>query len=131
MLGRMLVSLLPQLAVKLAGSRAAKLHLDHEPALENRQRYADVTGIHYDPDANDPNHLVYRTVHEHYIKTHVRGDGAQFSDTALAKRERRRQKKKTAKVRKIESANRWPPKGSRKINNQSTPKSKRPDFRGA
>lgn len=94
-----------------------ELQLDHEPALENREKVFDRSGQHvgYRPDANDPNHLIYRTKADHQIKTNVRGDGAQYSDRALAKRERRRQRGNKPS-RPIESANRWPPKGSRKIN---------------
>jgi hypothetical protein len=76
--------------------RADSVHLDHDPALENRIKVFDDNGklIGYQPDANDPEYLIYRTKPGHYIKTHVRGDGAQYSDTALAKRERKRNRTK-------------------------------------
>lgn len=78
----------------------APVHLDHHPALENRQRIGD----RYLPDANDPDYLTYRTAHDHHIKTSVRGDGAQFADNVIAKRERRRRKKLEGKRRKFK----WP-----------------------
>lgn len=74
------------------------LRLDHDPALVNRKkirRGGVIVG--YRPAANDPNFLIYRTAHAHDIKTRVRGDGAQFSDLALARRERRRQKRKQSR----------------------------------
>ena len=46
----------------------------------------------YSPDANDPEHLVYRTAHAHLIKTNVRGEHGQHPDRVLIKKERRRQK---------------------------------------
>lgn len=78
--------------------------LDHDPALENRRLtwgYGD--SYQYYPDANDPDFLIYREKHAHYIKTNVRGDGAQYPDRVLAKRERRRQKNANRTVRKIPS----------------------------
>lgn len=111
---RLLKRILAELTRRLGGP----LHLDHDPALENRRKvFRKGVHVEYDPPANDPNHLVYRTVGEHYIKTHVRGDGAQYSDTALAKRERRRIKGKKT-TRPLKSANRWPPKGSRKLSSK-------------
>ena len=55
---------------------------------------------YYIPDANDPEHLFYRPhgaqfAGSHDVKTRIRGDHGQFSDLALIKRERRRQKKAT------------------------------------
>lgn len=82
-----------------------RCHLDHNPALGVREKIIK-RGKHvgYIPDANDPNHLLYRTTQDHHIKTNVRGDGAQYSDTVLMKRERKRQKKKSGRKRKW----RWP-----------------------
>lgn len=54
------------------------VHLDHDPALVNR-RWNNRTKD-YEPRANDPAHLVYRTKVDHDIKTRVRGIGAQHSD---------------------------------------------------
>lgn len=69
---------------KLFHGRKHELH--HRPALENRQqikRRGKIIG--YIPDANDPDHLVYLENNpennDHYIETHVRGVGAQRSDT--------------------------------------------------
>lgn len=82
---------------ELLGCEPSDLRLDHDPALENRRRICNHRGefVRYVPDANDPEYLKYRTAHSHHIKTNVRGDGAQFADNVIAKRERRRQKKKT------------------------------------
>jgi len=44
----------------------------------------------YHPDANDPQYLIYRSAANHDIKTRVRGDGAQFSDLALIRRQKKR-----------------------------------------
>lgn len=69
------------------------VHLDHDPALENRKKiYRKGVHVEYDPPANHPDFLIYRTKQDHQIKTNVRGDGAQYSDRALAARERRRKK---------------------------------------
>jgi hypothetical protein len=107
---------LARLALYLGAALFEPLHLDHNPALENRRKVVR-KGVHvdYDPPANDPAFLIYRTKHDHHIKTNVRGDGAQYSDRVLAKRERRRTKGKR-KSRPLKSASRWPPKGSRKMN---------------
>ena len=86
-----------------------KYHLDHDPPL--CLRYFDVATGTYNPDANDPACLTYRTAAEHKIKTFVRGDGAQFSDMALRRREiRRRQerpKHRWPKGRKLTSRSSW------------------------
>lgn len=106
-LGYFVNGLLGSLA-ELLECEAKDLRLDHDPALENRLKElrlpngrkskgvfvpegAKVT--RYYPDANDPEHLIYREKHAHHIKTNVRGDGAQYADNVLAKRERKRQKK--------------------------------------
>lgn len=73
-------------------------HLDHNPPLAARERI--IRGgvvVGYRPDANDPDHLIYRTVDDHRVKTNVRGDGAQHPDRVLIKKERRRQKPKKKK----------------------------------
>lgn len=74
---KLLRSLLPLIS-------SERLHLDHDPALENRIRVHDKNGnvIDYEPAANDPQHLIYRTADGHKTKTLVRGDGAQRSDAA-------------------------------------------------
>jgi hypothetical protein len=69
----------------------ADLQLDHDPALENRQ--FNVRTQKYIPDANDPDHLAYRTKDAHRIKTLVRGDGAQLSDAAIARKRKRAERK--------------------------------------
>lgn len=69
------------------------MRLDHDPALGAREKVFK-RGVHvgYKPDANDPEHLIYRTEADHKRKTNVRGDGAQHPDRVLIKRERRRQR---------------------------------------
>lgn len=91
-----------------------KTHCDHNPPLRTRgynPRRKDVAA-RYTPHANDPDHLIHRTVHAHKIKTNIRGDGAQFPDRVLIKRERKRERKKMReKSRKIPVAarrNPWP-----------------------
>lgn len=77
--------------------RDEPVQLDHDPALVNRKRRTMRDGrIVYTPDANDPLYLIYRTKAEHDIKTRVRGDGAQLSDLAIA-RKRKRKERKAAK----------------------------------
>ena len=65
--------------------------LDHNPALENRF-FNKRTGK-YTPDANNPDYLIYREKHAHKIKTLVRGDGAQLSDAAIARKRKRKERK--------------------------------------
>lgn len=114
-LGRLLEGLLARLAV-LLGCDVSQLRLDHNPALGARQKRLDRAGaiIGYIPDEHDPAFLIYRTAHGHHIKTQIRGDGAQFPDRVLIKRERRRQKPLRAKPKKKWAARPFP-KGKRKI----------------
>ena len=114
-LGRLLTSLLGRLA-SLLDCEPGALHLDHNPALAIRERIVR-RGRHvgYRPDANDPEHLIYREKLAHHIKTNVRGDGAQFPDRVLIKRERRREKRlknvdflKGPRVTSIKRKSKWP-----------------------
>ena len=142
--GESMAALLERRLVWLAsalGCERNDLRLDHDPALENRElRWVRRKGKRvpvYTPDANDPDCLIYRTAHDHHIKTHVRGDGAQRSDTAEAKHWRKvrrnaekrankkRASKSSAKLRlpKRKSAiparvNPWPARGSRPLGSQ-------------
>lgn len=93
--GFLLRSLLTNLAQMLR-VEASDLRLDHDPALVNRIMHTGKAGIWYEPAANDPEHLIYRTKAAHDIKTRVRGDGAQLSDLAIV-RKRKRKAKKTEK----------------------------------
>lgn len=87
--------LLAHLAHQLTGDWNAKLHLDHDPALGLRKKlFAWGVHVDYEPRANDPNSLLYRSKDAHHVKTNVRGDGAQRSDTARMTRERKRLRKK-------------------------------------
>lgn len=110
----LLVLLLHRLARKL-GCERNELHLDHNPALALRQK----TKRGWIPDANDPEFLIYRDKHSHHIKTNVRGDGAQRSDTSERVHQRRLEKnrlRRAGKMKprtKIKSASKWPPRGSR------------------
>lgn len=103
------------LAIMFPGGE--KTHCDHNPPLRTRPynpRIKDVAA-RYTPNANDPDHLTHRTRHDHHIKTNIRGDGAQFPDRVLIKRERRREKPKKAKPhkwpkgRKLRSRPTWTP----------------------
>ena len=69
-------------------------HLDHDPALCNRE-FNSRTGK-YIPDANDPDFLIYRATTDHNLKTRVHGDGAQLSDLALRRKFKRIEKRKLA-----------------------------------
>jgi hypothetical protein len=77
------------------------VHLDHDPPLRVRA-FNEKTG-EYDPPANSPDHLVYRTAAAHRFKTNVRGEGAQYPDRVLILRARRRDKPKRKRSRKIPS----------------------------
>jgi len=74
-----------------------RLHLDHDPPLALRQ-FDKLTGK-YLPDANDPEYLRYIPADQHRIKTFVRGEHGQRSDTAQIKRNRRRLKPRKPKGR--------------------------------
>lgn len=95
-----LADLLARFANQL-GVTVKQLHLDHDPALENRRQLfrnpGSTTPHGYVPDANDPNFLLYRIGgfrgSDHDIKTRVRGERGQFADNVIAKRARRRAKK--------------------------------------
>jgi hypothetical protein len=134
--------------------------LDHDPALVNRRRYVRRGKTVYEPPANDPYYLRYRPAgpvgggSDHDIKTRVRGDGAELSDLAKARKAKRvrenrargrgaaplpqkrtsgppaasgkgSKKGKTPgfcsrAARPLRSANRWPPRGSRKLNRRDS-----------
>jgi hypothetical protein len=105
------------------------LRLDHDPALATRVRWKSGKKTLYSPDANSPDHLIYREKHDHHIKTNVRGEHGQHPDRVLIKRERRRQKKEDAPhfrspFNKSEQKRKWAsrpfPKG-RKIANRRKP----------
>jgi hypothetical protein len=69
-----------------------RYHLDHDPPLCLREIIDADRGL-YDPPANDPDHLIYRTAEDHRFKTFVRGDGAQLSDAGKRRKAIRRKKK--------------------------------------
>lgn len=87
-----------------------KVELHHRPALENRQQILfHGKFVRYEPDANDPAFLVYlennAANNDHYIETHVRGVGAQRSDTGQRNHQKRmdenrglRQRRPKAKI---------------------------------
>jgi len=91
-LGLLVHDSLQRLAV-LLGCDVKDLRLDHDPALGSREKVFK-RGIHvgYRPDANDPEHLIYRTHADHLRKTNLRGDGAQHPDRVLIKKQRRRER---------------------------------------
>jgi hypothetical protein len=98
--------LLDTLLISLATSphmdcAVASLQLDHDPPLGAREQIKSrpPAPYAYRPDANDPAYLVWREVVAHGIKTRVRGEHGQYSDLALIKRERRRNRE-VAKAKK-------------------------------
>lgn len=112
-LGRLHADLMMRLA-SLLKCEISDLQLDHDPALENREKFIKVPGravniwavvvpkggvvLGYRPEASDPEHLIYRPKQpeaegSHKIKTYVRGDRGQLSDAALARKEKRRVKR--------------------------------------
>ncbi len=104
--GKELKVLLSYLARSL-GCEVSDLRLDHDPALENRPFNARTKK--YMPDANDPEFLIYRTKEDHRIKTLVRGDGAQLSDAAIA-RKRKRKERKARRPKTLWASRRFKPK---------------------
>lgn len=134
--GPRLKALLAKLAEQF-GCEVSDLRLDHDPPLASRPRRRRGLGkkTYYEPDANDPDHLLYRPhgaqfEGSHDVKTRIRGDHGQYSDVVLIKRARKRQAKRAKRIdrggpsrrktkapqsRPLKSANRWPPRGSRKF----------------
>jgi hypothetical protein len=110
-LQKLLDRLLDELRTVLSPASDEPLHLDHDPALENRP-FDETTGK-YTPDANDLEHLIYRSKENHRLKTLVRGDGAQLSDAAIARKRKKSERKKSRpkhlwSSRPLRSAGRWP-----------------------
>ena len=114
-------SVIPNRYIKYFGSAKARVtaylgelfggepaQLDHDPALQNRP--FDNKTQKYTPDANDPEYLIYRTKQAHKIKTLVRGDGAQLSDAAIARKRKRQRRERRHKwpSRELRSASHWP-----------------------
>ncbi len=90
--GSLLAALLQDLANQI-DCWPGELHLDHDPSLGAREKvFRKGQHIGYKPAANDPEFLVYREKHDHFIKTNVRGIGAQHPDRVLIKKQRRREK---------------------------------------
>lgn len=81
-----------------------KVELHHRPALCNRARCLSsiAGGIRYDPDANDPDYLVYLSAADHDIETRVRGQHGDYSDLAKARKRKRIERKAKRPKRK------WP-----------------------
>jgi hypothetical protein len=97
-LARQLNGSLAMLASNL-GCEVKDLRLDHDPALATRPQERRGLGkkTYYVPDANDPEFMKYRPhgaqfEGSHDVKTRIRGDHGQFSDIALIKRQRRRER---------------------------------------
>lgn len=112
MMGRLLDNLLDELA-RSFGCEVDELRLDHNPPLGARPKTGEGKRTVYEPDANDPEHLLYRphgAQHEgsHDVKTRIRGDRGQYSDIVLIKRQRRRERAPRPKA-KIPNVKRpWP-----------------------
>jgi hypothetical protein len=78
---------------ELLNCEVADLHLDHDPALGAREKlFRKGEHVGYKPDANDPEHLIYREAAAHRIKTNVRGEHGQHPDRVLIKKQRRHEK---------------------------------------
>lgn len=103
--GPLLAQLLARLA-QLLGEE--KLHLDHDPALATRKRRGEGKRTVYTPDANSVDHLIYRGVIAHRLKTNVKGDGAQYPDRVLIKRERKRRQSLVSKPTCRAKKSTWP-----------------------
>ena len=105
-LGRVLNVWLSEFA-QIIGCEVSELRLDHDPplALRPQERRGLGRKTYYTPDANDPEHLFYRPhgaqhAGSHDVKTRIRGEHGQFSDIAMIKRQRRRERpaKRKAKI---------------------------------
>ena len=110
------------------------LRLDHNPALENREKLVELPNgrkhrtvivpkgakvLRYFPAENDPDYLFYRAhgpqfVGSHLIKTNVRGDGAQHSDRALAAKNKNIARNRDPKRRKAKLKSRGFQKGPKR-----------------
>lgn len=85
------------------GCQRADLRLDHDPMLRVRKyrpRRGTPIAAWYSPHAHDRRYLKWRPQPpqfegSHHVKTYVRGERGQYSDVALAKRQRRREKDPT------------------------------------
>lgn len=98
---RLLNNIMPELREKLGADPGEKLHLDHDPPLAARGRKGEGKNTVYDPPANDPRFLVYRTERKHKAKTNLRGEHGQHPDRVLIKKERRRRKRTSVSAAKI------------------------------
>lgn len=114
------------------GCPADDLQLDHDPALENREKVF-ICNIHvgYEPAANDPEHLFYRPqspefAGSHKIKTLVRGDHGQHSDRALAAKNRKIARNRDPKRRRVKIKSRGFQKNGLKRGWPSRPFKKKP-----
>lgn len=84
--------------LELFGTDPVELH--HRPALTNRIKTHIHGSFHrYEPDANDPDYLVYLPAADHDIETRVRGQHGDYSDLAKARKRKRVEKKKTRTFR--------------------------------
>lgn len=126
--GKGLRGLLDQLAKKF-GCDVSDLRLDHDPPLGARpkERRGLSKKTYYVPDANDPDHLVYRPhgpefAGSHLIKTNVRGEHGQHPDRVLIKRQKRRERAEELGRQKPKAKMRAP---KRKLRGAGFPKAKR------
>ncbi len=133
-IGQTLKVILAEIMADLAtnfGCEVSDLHLDHDPALENREKLIEMPNgrrqrtvvvpegakvLRYFPDANDPAYLLYRPhgaqfAGSHDVKTRIRGDRGQHSDAGLARKNKRIKKNRDPKRRKAkipQRKNPWP-----------------------
>lgn len=90
---------------EVIGCTVKDLRLDHDPPLAARPRRGVGKKTRYTPAANEPTCLNYRPhgpqfEGSHLIKTNTRGDGAQYPDRVLIKRERNRREGKKGRAKK-------------------------------
>lgn len=105
-LGRRLVDARNDLATAI-GCSPDQLRIDHTWMLRVRAykpRNGKPVASWYTPHAHDPEYLRWRPqgaeyAGSHHVKTFVRGEHGQYSDTALANRERHRERKAAGKTR--------------------------------
>ena len=81
-LGKLLSEKLSDFA-DIVGCEVSDLRLDHDPPLGARPREGLGRKTYYVPDANDPEHLLYRPhgaqfPGSHDVKTRIRGEHGQY-----------------------------------------------------
>lgn len=110
--GETLTAVLERRLIRLAGILGCPrkdLRLDHDPPLRWRRYDPRIKNVaaRFQPNANSPEYLIYRTKEDHHRKTNIRGDGAQFADRVLIARERRRERAESPQRGKTPRKAKW------------------------